>query len=528
MASLSARLQIVPADDTLASELAGVIAHPPPAPSFRQACGIVICAGGWRYFPSLYVTVRMIRRTGCRLPVQVWYLGDHHELDPRMGEMLAGQGVEWIDGSAVWRGHAELMALCARVDDGLMLKSLAACYSPFAEVLCLDADSYPVANPEALLARPEYRQVGAAFWPGREPLDREVCQRVGLGRADHLTIDPGQFVVDKRRHWLPLSLSLRLCAQRTRIWKPPCAAHGCYALAWRLSPHELVLVSAQSGWETHSFIHCDFDGRPLFVHRTADKFRLPGAFDGAAIACAFPTSQVSHQNQFCPRLPEEASAFQFLQECDERLRPELHFDTLNDPGYLCEWVRCNRENVYRFADVYPEGSVAIDVGANVGGAAFALLSRGIGRVVCVEPDPRNFAALQRNLARFVSRVDLHNVAAGPNSDHATVAMGTVPCRSLDSLIDRAAETGRERINVLKLRIDGAEFPCLYASTRLHLVDAIVGEYHSLSVVPDDAKTAGFPEYTRSALMDYLVKQGFAVETLPYAADHGLFWARRSN
>src|SRR5947209_8212678 len=53
-----------------------LLAALPPYPAGRfRGRGVVIAGGGPAYFPSLYVTVRAIRRVGCSLPVQVWYLG---------------------------------------------------------------------------------------------------------------------------------------------------------------------------------------------------------------------------------------------------------------------------------------------------------------------------------------------------------------------------------------------------------------------------------------------------------------------
>ena len=56
----------------------------PEPPAWTHDRGIVICGGGWRFFPSLFVTIACIRKTGCTLPIQVWFLGDRGEFDLRM------------------------------------------------------------------------------------------------------------------------------------------------------------------------------------------------------------------------------------------------------------------------------------------------------------------------------------------------------------------------------------------------------------------------------------------------------------
>ncbi len=38
--------------------------------------GVVICGGGEKYLPSVYVLVRLLRHLRCRLPIEVWHLGN--------------------------------------------------------------------------------------------------------------------------------------------------------------------------------------------------------------------------------------------------------------------------------------------------------------------------------------------------------------------------------------------------------------------------------------------------------------------
>jgi Mannosyltransferase putative len=56
-----------------------------PYPEGRFAGrGIVICAGGTRLFTCAWVCISLLRSTvGCKLPIQVWYLGPE-EMDARM------------------------------------------------------------------------------------------------------------------------------------------------------------------------------------------------------------------------------------------------------------------------------------------------------------------------------------------------------------------------------------------------------------------------------------------------------------
>lgn len=50
-----------------------------------------------------------------------------------------------------------------------VLKPWALLNSSFRHVLMLDADSFPVTNPEFLFETPQYRDTGAIFWPDVRP-----------------------------------------------------------------------------------------------------------------------------------------------------------------------------------------------------------------------------------------------------------------------------------------------------------------------------------------------------------------------
>src|SRR5206468_3920334 len=41
----------------------------------HEGRGIVICGGGMKYFTNAWVCIKMLRRLGCRLPIQFWFLG---------------------------------------------------------------------------------------------------------------------------------------------------------------------------------------------------------------------------------------------------------------------------------------------------------------------------------------------------------------------------------------------------------------------------------------------------------------------
>ncbi len=120
---------------------------PYPAERFAGR-GIVICGGGTKYFPCVYVLVRLLRYLGCTLPIEVWHLGGR-EMSAAMRGLLAAHGADCRDAQAERRVHP------VRRLSGWELKCFAVLHCRFAEAMLLDADNCPVRDPAFLFNTPE-------------------------------------------------------------------------------------------------------------------------------------------------------------------------------------------------------------------------------------------------------------------------------------------------------------------------------------------------------------------------------------
>lgn len=502
----------------------------PPAPAWAADRGIVICAGGWRFFASLFTTIRVIRHVGCTLPIQVWFLGDKGEFDRRMQQALADYNVGWIDANSFARERG----LGRRILGGWELKPFAACYAPFREVISLDADSYPAYNPEQFMAHSEYRRVGASFWPDNQPLEKGQWERFGIPYHNEASWESGQFIVDKGRHWAPLRLTVWLNDHSDYVYQHVYGDKDTFHLAWRKCGHEVCVPTQRPGWHVVAFVQKDFAGNPLFIHRCRDKFRWNGEMDGAEVNNWFMTSQHHASNQFVPGLPHEREAHRFCRESSELLRPRAHFK-FPSAGDDAGWKECNLLNHYRLPASL-DGQTVVDIGANCGGFAWAALSRGAGKVECFEPNPKAAKALRANVARFGERAIVHEAAVFSSPGVVTICerhdkpgetvhgavMGLMPDRtvpvaevpavSLDYIIEQYGP-----IDLLKLDCEGSEYAILSASLRLGEVGRIALEWHRAP--------HGGREQDASDLEAILGRHGFTVELgETIEGTHGMLYA----
>lgn len=245
-------------------------APPAPLPGMHGR-GIVICAGGVRHFTNAWVCIQMLRRLGCRLPVEVWHLGPE-EMDQEMSGILAGLGATVVDAAVVRSRHP------MRMLNGWELKPYAIAHSAFAEVLLLDADNVPVRNPEFLFDFPGYKSTGAVFWPDfdRVPQNDQLAiwRSCGLRRPGEREFETGQVLLDKRRCWQALNLCLWFNANSDFYYRHLYGDKETFHLAFRKTGKSYHLISHPVQSLEGTMCQHDPAGRVLFQHRNRAKWDL--------------------------------------------------------------------------------------------------------------------------------------------------------------------------------------------------------------------------------------------------------------
>ena len=296
----------------------------PPYPAERfHGRGIVITSGGLSYFPSLYVTVRAIRHSGCTLPIQVWYLGRENELPADRRAVLEKFGVECVDADEVRTRFP------TRILNGWELKVYAVLHSRFAEVFSLDADCYPVRDLTFVFDEPGYRETGAVFWPDVAHGPAPNWPAFGVPSPERIPLETGQFVVNKRASWKPLNLAAWYCDRSDWSFLHGYGDKGALEVAWPACGQPFTLYHEEIVWSGHSYLHAGPDGEVLLVHRCRDKFRTGTQ--------GFMTPQPFPGNRFNPDQPLEGACFSWLRE----LRSEMGMDPEPPPVILAFMTTCS-------------------------------------------------------------------------------------------------------------------------------------------------------------------------------------------
>jgi alpha 1,2-mannosyltransferase len=174
--------------------------------------GIVTSAGG-ALLPVLIVSLKMLRRTGNSLPVEV-FLADDSEYEAKLCEVVL----------------PSLNAKCLLLEDPLFnalppqyeseplrltkyqTKPFAILFSSFEEVLFLDADNFPVTDPTSLFDSKPFQKTGLITWPDywcvtQSPLYYQIAGVDPTPVTKRSSTESGQIMYDKTRHISDLLLA---------------------------------------------------------------------------------------------------------------------------------------------------------------------------------------------------------------------------------------------------------------------------------------------------------------------------------
>ncbi|KZF24991.1 glycosyltransferase family 71 protein [Xylona heveae TC161] len=167
----------------------------------------IVCLAGGKYMPPLIASLRMLRRTGSNLPVEVFTfsLAEH---EPYLcDEVLPSLNAKCVALSPMFdqvQPPAELT--------GWQLKVFSILFSSFEDVLFLDADNVALKDPEELFSSNVYAKYGLLSWPDFW-LPSESSQYFAISGqeasdvVEHAARESGELLVSKKSHAKSLALA---------------------------------------------------------------------------------------------------------------------------------------------------------------------------------------------------------------------------------------------------------------------------------------------------------------------------------
>lgn len=209
---------IVPTEDivTMKEAHAGFVDaidnSPPQLRYIPGTKGVVSTAGG-SYLPVLVISLRMLRRTGSTLPMEV-FLADEDEYEDYICDVVLPS----LDARCVVLSRI-LVAAPAQIEK-YQFKPFAMLFSSFEEILFLDADSFPLEKPEGIFCSDVFHKNGMLTWPdfwasSVSPIFYEIANTTIPPMNLRQSTESGEIFLSKKTH-----LHTLLLATYYNYWGP--------------------------------------------------------------------------------------------------------------------------------------------------------------------------------------------------------------------------------------------------------------------------------------------------------------------
>ena len=163
--------------------------------------GIVTTAGG-AYLNVALVSIRMLRRTGSVLPVEI-FLADWSEFDAEIcGHVMPSLGATCVVLEDIFASDESFKAPPI---EKYQFKVMAILFSSFEEVLFLDSDCFPIYDPNPLFDQQPFTDTGLVLWPdfwfpSETFLFFEIAEIDNPDIHNKASTEAGEIMYSKRRH----------------------------------------------------------------------------------------------------------------------------------------------------------------------------------------------------------------------------------------------------------------------------------------------------------------------------------------
>lgn len=163
----------------------------------------LVSTAGEKYLPVFVSSLRMLRRTGSSLPVEV-YMKDASEFEKH----ICNDVLPKLDARCLVLADV----VGKNVIEHYQLKIFAVLFSSFEEIVWMDADCFPLGKPEELLDSEPFVSAGLVTWPdfwfsSASPLYYKISRQEAPPMSARQSSETGVFLVSKKTHFLSLLLA---------------------------------------------------------------------------------------------------------------------------------------------------------------------------------------------------------------------------------------------------------------------------------------------------------------------------------
>ena len=183
-----------------------VIKTKPPKLSYVPGTkGLVSTAGG-PYLPVFVISLRMLRRTGSILPMEV-FLADESEYEHYICDVVLPP----LNARCMILSHVLDAVPGAWKIEKYQFKPFAILFSSFEEILFLDADAFPLMKPEALFDSEPFKSKKMVTWPdfwasSISPMYYEIASQHVPPINLRQSTESGEVLISKKTHLRTLLL----------------------------------------------------------------------------------------------------------------------------------------------------------------------------------------------------------------------------------------------------------------------------------------------------------------------------------
>ncbi|KJK61652.1 Mannosyltransferase [Aspergillus parasiticus SU-1] len=168
----------------------------------------IVSSAGKSYLPLFVTSLRMLRRTGSTLPVEL-FVKDESEYETKVCEEILPQ----YNARCVILSDIEARQGYSTEEIAhYQLKIFAVLFSSFENVIWMDSDGFPLYKPESLLQNQPFASTGLVTWPDfwastATPLYYNISRQPVPPMTERASSETGVFLISKKNHFLTLLLA---------------------------------------------------------------------------------------------------------------------------------------------------------------------------------------------------------------------------------------------------------------------------------------------------------------------------------